>query len=372
MYNFPFDKGVSVGDAPNQATGTIVRNCLIYGCLSGVMAKDECVVTVYNCTIVDNSWGFTNYSKVNPAGADGGGHTIAWNNIVWGNDTTLSLWNAGTLTASNNVLGNTNWPGPGNIDVDPLFQNPAIRDYRLSPSSPCWYAGVNGEPMGATLPVGGLPTEPISVFIYTNESRLLLSWDNGPSIGATGFVIEASTNSVDWFVIGTAPKDSPGAYIDPPVLSGIHFRVKATNFIGSSFPSMVASIPGPLIDNDGDGMADSWEDAYGFNRNDPTDAALDTDSDGQSNLAEFRASTDPRNPVSRLAITSIVERNGRVAITFTAQPLIWYELHYRDSLSSGGWQRLHLLPPESNARVFGFDYGIPPNAPNRFYRLVIP
>ena len=34
MYNFPFDKGVSVGDAPSQATGTIVRNCLIYGCLS--------------------------------------------------------------------------------------------------------------------------------------------------------------------------------------------------------------------------------------------------------------------------------------------------------------------------------------------------
>ena len=99
MYNFPFDKGVSVGDAPNQATGTIVRNCLIYGCLSGVMAKDDCIVTVYNCTIVDNSFGFTNYSKVNPTAPTGGGHTVAWNNILWNNDTTLSLSNAGTLTA---------------------------------------------------------------------------------------------------------------------------------------------------------------------------------------------------------------------------------------------------------------------------------
>src|SRR5688572_4549597 len=42
MYNFPFDKGVSVGDA-GQSTGTVVRNCLIYGSLSGIQAKDACV-----------------------------------------------------------------------------------------------------------------------------------------------------------------------------------------------------------------------------------------------------------------------------------------------------------------------------------------
>ena len=33
-------------------------------------------------------------------------------------------------------------------------------------------------------------------------------------------------------------------------------------------------------------MQDAWEDLYGLDKNDPTDAALDNDSDNLSNLAE--------------------------------------------------------------------------------------
>ena len=50
MYDFPFDKGVSVGDN-GQSFGTVVSNCLIYACQSGIMAKDSCDVTVINCTV---------------------------------------------------------------------------------------------------------------------------------------------------------------------------------------------------------------------------------------------------------------------------------------------------------------------------------
>ena len=46
-------------------------------------------------------------------------------------------------------------------------------------------------------------------------------------------------------------------------------------------------------DADDDGAPDWWESLYGFDPEDPADAALDPDSDGLSNLAEFLAGTNP-------------------------------------------------------------------------------
>jgi len=41
-------------------------------------------------------------------------------------------------------------------------------------------------------------------------------------------------------------------------------------------------------DKDGDGMPDQWEIQYGLDPNDPSDAALDTDKDGLTNLEEYK------------------------------------------------------------------------------------
>jgi hypothetical protein len=48
-------------------------------------------------------------------------------------------------------------------------------------------------------------------------------------------------------------------------------------------------------DADGDGLPGDWESANGLSDDDPNDALLDLDGDGQSNAAEFLAGTDPRN-----------------------------------------------------------------------------
>lgn len=50
------------------------------------------------------------------------------------------------------------------------------------------------------------------------------------------------------------------------------------------------------LDTDEDGLPDRIELAWGLNPQDPYDAAEDLDGDGFSNLEEFRAKTDSRNP----------------------------------------------------------------------------
>jgi hypothetical protein len=150
------------------------------------MAKDLCDVSVRNCTIVNNNSGFTNYNKANPSSPTGGGVTTnSYNNILWGNTTTIGLANSSMLFADHNDLGNTNWPGAGNIDVDPLFVNPAQRDYRLQPGSACLGTGRDGEDMGVHFPVGSplAPSHPqISSLKITGNDAVLEFWaDNEKS-----------------------------------------------------------------------------------------------------------------------------------------------------------------------------------------------
>ncbi len=49
----------------------------------------------------------------------------------------------------------------------------------------------------------------------------------------------------------------------------------------------------PPVDSDGDGMPDAWEDLHGLNKTDPSDATLDLDGDGISNVDEFKGGTNP-------------------------------------------------------------------------------
>src|SRR5205085_8603585 len=65
-----------------------------------------------------------------------------------------------------------------------------------------------------------------------------------------------------------------------------------------------------IVDSDGDGLPDWWEDRFGLNKNSSSDAALDSDGDGVSNLNEFLAGTNPTNAASFFHITRIQPEAG--------------------------------------------------------------
>jgi regulation of enolase protein 1 (concanavalin A-like superfamily) len=52
---------------------------------------------------------------------------------------------------------------------------------------------------------------------------------------------------------------------------------------------------GEIPDKDHDGLPDSWEQLHNLNDTDASDAAVDSDQDGLTNLQEFQAGTNPRN-----------------------------------------------------------------------------
>ena len=52
----------------------------------------------------------------------------------------------------------------------------------------------------------------------------------------------------------------------------------------------------PVLDTDGDGLPDEWEKKYGLNVNDASDANADLDGDEFTNLEEYVAKTDPKDP----------------------------------------------------------------------------
>jgi len=127
-------------------------------------------------------------------------------------------------------------------------------------------------------------------------------------------------------------------------------------------------LPGPL---DSNGLPIPWELAnFGHTGVDPN---ADPDHDGQSNLQEYLAGTDPNNPGDYLHITSQAfgPAGGTAQITWASVLTRCYYLQETTSLSlSSIWtdSGLGIIAPDGTSTVRSFvDAG--GSAPFRFYRV---
>jgi len=99
----------------------------------------------------------------------------------------------------------------------------------------------------------------------------------------------------------------------------IPYAAEKCFFCGAAQPVLNESNEG--LDSDKDGIPDRVEVALGLNPNDPSDAKGDLDNDGFSNLEEYLAKTDPRDPNSHPALVNLLRvkelRGKRLPLIFS-------------------------------------------------------
>ncbi|HUK81818.1 MAG TPA: PKD domain-containing protein [Verrucomicrobiae bacterium] len=120
---------------------------------------------------------------------------------------------------------------------------------------------------------------------------------------------------------------------------------------------------------------ESWQIQYFGSTNNPAAAgAVDTDGDGQVNMAEFLTGTDPTNSVSALRITSIVTQGTNVFVSWTMGPGKTNVLQATSgdpngSYSTNGFTDIVIITNTVGTVTNGVDVGGASATATRYYRV---
>lgn len=123
-----------------------------------------------------------------------------------------------------------------------------------------------------------------------------------------------------------------------------------------------------ISDSDGDFMDDTFETTYFTSLN--RDGTGDFDEDGQSDLAEFFAGTNPAVSSSLLSVTTTSEDPAGMVISWAAVTEKRYRVQYKEGLTAPAW---HDLAGDVTA-VGNSASKTDPGAlsrPRRFYRVFL-
>lgn len=123
----------------------------------------------------------------------------------------------------------------------------------------------------------------------------------------------------------------------------------------------------------GDGITDSWKQAWGV-----TDADADDDGDGRTNLQEYLAGTSPVDPGSRFQISGLTRQvsggNPAFVVSWPSQPGISYGIQWKQQLAGPSWQTLLPAFQGTGGTLQWTDDGsqtAPLTTASRFYQVIV-
>ena len=136
----------------------------------------------------------------------------------------------------------------------------------------------------------------------TTNTGLALPWSSGTAVTMTPASVALSNGEFVGYLTVTQAANN--------------VTLTATDGASHTGATAAFNVAAALADADADGIPDAWETAHGLNPA-VNDAALDADGDGSTNLAEYRAGTDPQNPQSRFQVkTFAIPANSRATIAW--------------------------------------------------------
>ena len=161
------DKAISIEDVGDQGHPTISGN-LIVRCGTGMAIKNGITISEgdHN-TITECQEGIALFAKDE---SNEGGHATFHSVICWGNAIDVIVDELSTVSFDFSNIGMGEWPGEGNLSVDPLFLDPAGLDYTLAAGSLCIGTGREGSDMGAFSFEGGGPDPEDTVFLRADAN----------------------------------------------------------------------------------------------------------------------------------------------------------------------------------------------------------
>ena len=193
---------------------------------------------------------------------------------------------------------------------------------------------IDVSPVSQSVVQGGEAT--FSVGLSGNPMPFGVRWVQGTTSLASNTVAAYQ----DFFVLSNAQPAQAGTW-----------RVQVRNAASAGVVERAFTVQ-VLADADGDGLPDAWELIHGLNTNDVSDALLDADDDGSSNLDEYLAGTQPTNALSYLSIAPIQVTNDSVRLSFLAASNTTYTLESRRDANEPAWFRVvDILATPTNRTV---------------------
>ena len=120
-----------------------------------------------------------------------------------------------------------------------------------------------------------------------------------------------------------------------PANSVFCYQLCTENFGYYSTAAVVSASTDPNRDDDGDGMPNGWEVAYGFNPGIAADGMQDADGDGMLNWKEYVAGTDPTSSSSVFQILNRFYTNSQFVLSWSSVSGKYYFIYRTTNLSAG-------------------------------------